>query len=80
MKNHSRDLEYIDELRAQHRRLIPLICICDDCRYTFEAGNMPERCPDCGKLKVREATAQEVDAYRKVRAEIEQEEQQGEQP
>ena len=77
MKNHSRDLEYIDELRTHHRRLIPLICICDDCQYTFEAENKPERCPDCGRLKVREATAQEVETYRKVRAEIEKEEQQG---
>ncbi len=77
MKNHSRDLEYIDELRMQHRRLIPLICICEDCLYTFEAGSMPERCPDCGRLKLRKAAPQEAEAYRKARAEIEKEERQG---
>ena len=77
MKNHSRDLEYIDELRMQHRRLIPLICICEDCQYTFETGSMPERCPDCGRLKLRQVTAQEAEAYRKIRAEIEKEKQQG---
>ncbi len=77
MKNHSRDLEYINELRAQQRRLIPLICICDDCQYTFETVTVPERCPDCGRLNIREACAQEIEAYREVKAELEQEEQQG---
>lgn len=76
MKNHSRDLEYIDELKAQHRRLIPLVYICGDCLYTFEAEAFPERCPDCGRLSVREANSREIEAYRKTRAEIEQEERQ----
>lgn len=47
---------------------------CAACRYTFLTDNEAERCPDCGKLQVRAATQDEVEAYIRVRKEIAQEE------
>lgn len=47
---------------------------CDTCRYTFVSDKEVERCPDCGKLQVRAATQDEVEAYIRVRKEIAQEE------
>ena len=47
---------------------------CVACRYTFVSDKEVERCPDCGKLQVRAATQDEVDAYIRVRKEIAQEE------
>lgn len=47
---------------------------CTSCCYTFKSGLKPERCPDCGKLQVRAATQDEVEAYIRVRKEISQEE------
>ena len=26
-----------------------MICACDHCYYLFEAPELPEQCPDCGK-------------------------------
>ena len=37
-----------------------MLFTCEDCLYTFEAAAKPERCPDCGKLMIREATEQET--------------------
>lgn len=53
---------------------------CDACNYTFESAVLPDRCPDCGKQQfsgipaVRDATAKEIDKYRRIRIEIEKEE------
>lgn len=47
---------------------------CADCCYTFVSDEEVKRCPDCGKLKVRAATQDEVEAYIRVRKEIAQEE------
>lgn len=47
---------------------------CEACRYTFIANTDVLRCPDCGKLKVRKASAKEIGEYKRIRLEIEQEE------
>lgn len=53
--------------------------ICTYCHYTFESSILPGQCPDCGKRMVhnrpavRPATADERDEYRRIRAEIAQE-------
>lgn len=52
---------------------------CDACHYCFTAKQLPGQCPDCGKRMVhnrpavRPATADERDEYRRIRAEIAQE-------
>lgn len=57
-----------------------MICFCDSCHYTFSAESLPDRCPDCGKQQfsgvpaVREATSKEINDYKRIRIEIEQEE------
>jgi len=33
--------------------VIALICACDHCYYLFEAPELPEQCPDCGKQATR---------------------------
>lgn len=50
------------------------IFICEACRYTFIANADMERCPDCGKAKVRKASSKEIDEYKRIRLEIAQEE------
>lgn len=47
---------------------------CEACRYTFIANEDVERCPDCGKVKVRKASAKAIDEYKRIRLEIAQEE------
>ncbi len=47
-----------------------MICTCSRCLYTFSAASQPEQCPDCGKYAVREATAQEIGEYRRIRIEL----------
>lgn len=48
---------------------------CDACHYCFEAGELPDRCPDCGavehndKKAVRLAKKDEVDELLRIRAE-----------
>jgi len=37
---------------------------CNKCKYTFEAADEPERCPDCGMIAVRKATKEEIEEYR----------------
>lgn len=32
---------------------------CEACRYTFIANEDVERCPDCGKVKVRKASSKD---------------------
>lgn len=44
---------------------------CAACRYTFVSDGEVERCPDCGKTKIRVSTVQEVSDYLRVRREIE---------
>ena len=46
-----------------------MICCCTRCRFLFEAIRLLERCPDCGKAAVREATAPEKADYVRYRKE-----------
>ena len=47
---------------------------CDVCHYCFEAESLPDRCPDCGKVKfqeraaVRPATENEIQDLIRARA------------
>ncbi len=41
-----------------------MICACDQCHYLFEATELPEQCPDCGKRKTRPASESERAEYR----------------
>ena len=51
---------------------------CDVCHYCFEAESLPDRCPDCGKVKfqesaaVRPATEKEIQDLLRARAEDEE--------
>ena len=53
---------------------------CDACHYCFTAEQLPERCPDCGKLTayghpaVRIATEAEIMDYRQIQMELNEEE------
>ena len=53
---------------------------CDACHYCFTADQLPERCPDCGKLTahghpaVRMATEAEIMDYRQIQMELNEEE------
>lgn len=55
------------------------IYYCESCHYTFAAGNLPNRCTDCGKEyhngspAVRPATEEEITEYLRIKAEIAQE-------
>lgn len=40
-----------------------MICACDYCYYLFEAPELPEQCPDCGKQATRPANEQEREEY-----------------
>ncbi len=42
---------------------------CNACRYTFEGEDGLQQCPDCGKVALREATAQEVEEYKRYQEE-----------
>lgn len=48
---------------------------CDACHYCFEAGELPDRCPDCGaqiykeKAAVRPASNNEIEELLRIRAE-----------
>ena len=46
-----------------------MICYCQNCRYTFVADALPDRCPDCGKPVVRLATEEEQAEYQRIQAE-----------
>ena len=56
-----------------------MICTCTYCHYTFESSILPDSCPDCGKRTVHNrpavhpATEDERNEYRRIRAEIAQE-------
>ena len=43
---------------------------CKDCSYTFKSAEKPERCPDCGSFKVRNATEEEIEEYKQYRREF----------
>ena len=51
-----------------------MIYTCKDCNFTFKAAEKPERCPDCGKIAVRDATGPEIEQYKQYRREFGQEE------
>lgn len=36
---------------------------CDACRYAFESDKLPDRCPNCGKKRVRPANETEIYDY-----------------
>ena len=69
MRNNSRDIEYLAQLRDLRRRPDSMIFTCENCLYTFETDSKPERCPDCGRFGTREATEQEIAWYVNVHAE-----------
>lgn len=47
-----------------------MVFTCDSCHYSFEAGDKPDLCPDCGKPLVRLATNAEESEYHKIRIEF----------
>ena len=47
---------------------------CNECKYTFEAEQIPEQCPDCGKIAVRKATEKEIEEYKQYRLLFDREE------
>ena len=46
---------------------ITMFFTCNKCKYTFEAADAPERCPDCGKIAIRKATGEEIAQYKRYR-------------
>lgn len=41
-----------------------MLYTCENCKYIFEfAGPMINQCPDCGKMKVRVATEEEIKEF-----------------
>lgn len=46
---------------------VTMFFTCNRCKYTFEAADVPERCPDCGKIAVRKATEEEIEEYKQYR-------------
>ena len=45
-------------------------CETKDCRFLFESEVEPERCPDCGKKKIRLANAREIAEYEQRKKEF----------
>ena len=45
-------------------------CETRDCMFLFESEVEPERCPDCGKKKIRLANAREIAEYEKRKKEF----------
>lgn len=50
-----------------------MIFHCENCRYDFQSEQQPERCPDCGKIGVREATPEEKEAYLRLKEIVDRE-------
>ena len=46
-----------------------MILCCMRCKFLFEAARRLEKCPDCGKSPVRDATPSERDDYARYRRE-----------
>ena len=44
-----------------------MIYLCTRCNYLFESEETPERCPDCGKLKIVPAKPDEQEEYHRNR-------------
>ena len=41
-----------------------MLYTCENCKYIFEfAGPTINQCPDCGKMKVRTATEEEIKEF-----------------
>lgn len=47
--------------------------ICDACKFQFTRRIEPDRCPDCGKEAVREATESEIAEFIRIQEEIQNE-------
>ena len=47
-----------------------MIYNCEACQFTFERTDSADRCPDCGKECVREATLTEAKEYTDFRKEM----------
>lgn len=45
---------------------------CDACNYTFESKDSPFKCPDCGKIAVKDASEEEIKEYDEIQEEIRQ--------
>lgn len=44
--------------------------ICKSCKFQFARSKKTDRCPDCGKVAVREATESEKSAFLKLQEEF----------
>lgn len=42
-----------------------MVYVCEHCHFEFERMAEVEQCPDCGKVAIRAATAEETQAFRK---------------
>lgn len=46
------------------------VYVCDKCGFCFERAGAVDYCPDCGRGFVRDADADEVQEYKRIRAEL----------
>ena len=53
---------------------VTMFFTCNRCKYSFEAADVPERCPDCGKIAVRKATEEEIEEDKQYRLLFDREE------
>lgn len=53
------------------------IYICSKCLFCFERTSVPEICPDCGSMRVRNTTKEESAEYKRNRAELSGSDEQG---
>ncbi len=47
--------------------------ICDACKFQFTRRTESDRCPDCGKENIREATENEIAEFIRIQEEIQNE-------
>lgn len=42
-----------------------MVYVCEHCHFEFERMSEMEQCPDCGKMAIRVATEEEMQAFHK---------------
>ena len=47
-----------------------VVYICEKCKFLFSRAKKPEKCPDCGKERVREANKKEQAEFVKLKEEF----------
>lgn len=47
--------------------------ICDACKFQFVNTCKPDRCPDCGKKAIREASFREIEEFKRIQEELKEE-------